>query len=243
MKVAVIGGTGFYQLPELSNVQVRDVASKYAARPVVCTVGDLGKQACVFLPRHGQAHTVPPHRINYRANIDALSTLGVSHIIAINAVGGISDYAFPGAVVLPDQVVDYTWGREHTFFDDFDSDMQHIDFSKPLECDFRSALFDALRGNLPCRDGGTYACVQGPRLESAAEIVRLGKDGCDVVGMTLMPEAALARERKMQYLSVCVVANWAAGITEQVSLAAIKQVLADTLTNVRTGLVNTLVNL
>lgn len=243
MSVAVIGGTGFYHWPELNNVQTHCITTPYSTTNIEILQGSIGATDCYFLPRHGRNHATPPHKINYQANIDALHKLGVSHILGINAVGGIADFASPGSAVIPDQIIDYTWGRKHTFFDDFENDLQHIDFTNPLQSELREIFAQYCSRHMPCTLDGVYGCTQGPRLESTAEINRLRKDGCDVVGMTLMPEAALAREKNINYLSICVVANWAAGITEEVSLSAIQRVLEDALTNVRIAVSDTLVNL
>jgi len=257
-KIAVIGGSGFYCLPGLNNMREEYVSTRYGA-DVRLNVGQINggqnkQQEVVFLARHGVDHRIPPHKINYRANIDALSQLGVSNIIAINAVGSMHNAMSPGTVVLPDQLVDYTWGRDHTFFDEFADDMVHVDFTDPLCSEFRFPLYHNLSRYLPTLNSGTYACVQGPRLETAAEIRRFKNDGCDLVGMTLMPESALAREKQIHYISVCVVCNWAAGIEKvldkhmverdsgdsNLNIDDIKAVLADSLTKVQKALADTL---
>ncbi|MEO8223237.1 MAG: S-methyl-5'-thioinosine phosphorylase, partial [Gammaproteobacteria bacterium] len=155
---------------------------------------------------------IPPHRVNYRANVWALSQLGLDHVLAINAVGGISPAAAPGRLVLPDQLIDYTWGREHTYTGDSRFPLQHVDFTEPFSGLFRDRLLaSARRLGLDLMPTATYAVTQGPRLESAAEIDRLERDGCHVVGMTAMPEAGLARELGLSYAICCVVVNQAAG--------------------------------
>lgn len=196
----------------------------------------------VFMPRHGHEHRLPPHKINYRANIWALKSLGVTNIIAINAVGGIGENCPPGAIVIPDQLIDYSYGREHTYADQLTDDINHIDFGQPYEHKTRSWLLaGAKRLGLAVEAEGCYACTQGPRLETAAEIQRLKRDGNTLVGMTAMPEAALAKELDLAYASVCIVANWAAGLSsEPISLADIHQVLDQTTDTVKSLLVDVL---
>lgn len=220
VKIAVIGGSGFYSMSGSSE--------KVALEPISTPYGEVSGlyqyscsgQTLLFLPRHGGGHKVPPHKINYRANIYALKSLGVESIIATNAVGGIGRDCSPGTLVLADQIIDYTWGRECTFFDKFDDGMSHIDFTEPFSGPARAALqkgADAFRqkyskGSL--LSDGVYACMQGPRLETSAEIRKLQNDGATLVGMTVMPEAALARELELDYASICLVVNWAAGLSE-----------------------------
>lgn len=216
--IGVIGGSGFYSYPELSDIKQVSVDTPYG-RLVGITEGYLGEYKIIFLPRHGDKHGIPPHKVNYRANIAALHQLGASDILAFNVVGGVGEKCAPGTLVVPDQIIDYTYGREHTFFDGFEGELSHIDFSFPFDESIRQALIK----NLANTDGeyltsGTYGCTQGPRLETAAEIRKMHNDGCDLVGMTLMPEAALAREKNMNYASLCLVANWAAGIKNEKTL-------------------------
>jgi 5'-methylthioinosine phosphorylase len=166
----------------------------------------------VFLPRHGTAHTIPPHEVNYRANLWALQHIGITKIIAVAAVGGITAAMVPSALVIPDQIIDYTWSRQHTFFQGDLTKVTHVDFTRPYSEELRTTLLQAGRAaELNLHDGGTYGATQGPRLETAAEITRMERDGCDIVGMTGMPEAALARELDLSYAACAVVANWAAG--------------------------------
>jgi 5'-deoxy-5'-methylthioadenosine phosphorylase len=164
----------------------------------------------VMLARHGQPHLIAPHRVNYRANLWLLKQLGVTHVLATNTVGGIAAHLEPGALVVVDQLIDYTWGREHTFMDG--DRLQHVDFTRPYDARVRAALLSSAAAQaIAVGDGGVYGCTQGPRLESAAEIERLARDGCDVVGMTAMPEAGLARELGLAYGTLCLVVNRAAG--------------------------------
>lgn len=251
--VAIIGGSGFYELPQLKKYTQDSINTPYG-NDVIVRSGYLGRRKIYFLPRHGEKHTIPPHKINYRANIEALACCGVTNIIAINAVGAIHSGMPPGTVVIPSQVIDYTWGRAHTFYDEFCGDMMHVDFTNPFDDHYRVPLLKNLSGSMPVVNGATYACVQGPRLESAAEIQKYKRDGCDLVGMTLMPEAALAREKGIAYISVCLVCNWAAGIVDNafvddgdtessmapLNIEDIKAVLAEGLTKVQKGLVDTL---
>ncbi|GLQ30507.1 S-methyl-5'-thioinosine phosphorylase [Litoribrevibacter albus] len=217
--VAVIGGTGLNQFPNANAVETIELSTPYGTPS-----GQIQKMAhkdttFYFLARHGQPHSLPPHQINYRANIHALHQLGVTDIFAVNAVGGITENAPTGQLCIPDQLIDYTWGREHTFSQQDNSNdllsIQHIDFSQPFTESLRELLLDQGHHlNLPMTDGGTYAVTQGPRLETAAEITKYERDGCDIVGMTAMPEAALARELDIRYASICLSVNPAAGKSE-----------------------------
>lgn len=174
-----------------------------------------GDQRLYWLPRHGDRHTIPPHKINYRANIYALHTLGVTDVIGINTVGVITGRVSPGNIALPNQLIDYTWGREHSFADGTADNVLHVEFGEPFAAELRAALLDAARAaDVPCVDGGVYAVTQGPRLETAAEVDRLERDGADMVGMTAMPEAVLAAELGMRYASIAVAVNPAAGRTQ-----------------------------
>ncbi len=169
----------------------------------------------VFLARHGHSHTIPPHKVNYRANLWALKHIGVQRVIAVAAVGGIRTDMVPGLLAFPDQIVDYTWSRPHTFFEENLSHVTHIDFTYPYDPVLREKLIQAAReARLDAREDGTYGATQGPRLETAAEIRRMERDGCHMVGMTGMPEANLAREIGLDYATCAVVVNWAAGKAE-----------------------------
>ena len=208
MTLGIIGGTGALELFEsLGNQTVNTHFGPPSARPERISMD--GTEAW-FLARHGRPHRIPPHRINYRANIWMFRDLGVRHVLAINAVGAVDPDIAPGSLVVPDQVIDYTWGRNHTFSDGGTAHLRHVDFSRPFDGEVRNALLAA--GGDRVRDGGTYGATQGPRLESAAEIARLARDGCHLVGMTGMPEAALAREAGLDYASLAVVANYGAGL-------------------------------
>jgi 5'-deoxy-5'-methylthioadenosine phosphorylase len=176
------------------------------------TYGLLAGKEVVFLPRHGAGHTIPPHQINYRANLWALKHIGVKKVIAMGAVGGITGDMKPRCIAIPDQVVDYTWGRGHTYFENDLTHVTHVDFSEPYCRELRSELIAASRtAGVEVIPNGTYGATQGPRLETAMEITRMERDGCDLVGMTGMPETALARELGLCYACCAMVANWAAG--------------------------------
>jgi 5'-deoxy-5'-methylthioadenosine phosphorylase len=212
--LAVIGGSGLYSLGgdfSLEEQVSRDTPFGDTSADIL--QGHWHDIPLVFLPRHGPGHRVPPHRVNYRANIWALKQLGVARIIAVNAVGGITSDMPPLTLALPDQVIDYSSGREHTFFDGDDAQVTHVDFSWPYSAELRGILMEVgLQMGQPLAASGTYGSTNGPRLESAAEIIRMRNDGCNLVGMTGMPEAALARELEIDYACLALVVNWAAGV-------------------------------
>ena len=210
--VAIIGGTGLTSLEGLEITGREVMQSPYGEPSGILTRGNYHGHDVVFLPRHGPGHTIPPHKVNYRANIFVLKEAGVSHIIAVNAVGGIRADMGPGTLVIPDQIIDYTWERNNTFFDDCQNHVVHVDFTEPYCTDMRDKLArGAEAAGLDYLFEGTYAASQGPRLETAAEIDRMERDGCDIVGMTGMPEAVLARELELCYGCVALVVNEAAG--------------------------------
>lgn len=228
--LAIIGGTGLTEFPELVNKKIhRDIKTELGQPSAHIVEGELHGQRLLFLARHGHPHAVPPHKINYRANLLALKTLGADRIIAINAVGGIHENASAGHISVPSQLIDYTYGRENTFFDSVFKPLDHIDFSHPYDEPLRQKLIAVLSKQAlehGYSDFGTYAATQGPRLETIAEIKRFKSDGCDLVGMTGMPEAALARELNIPYASLCLVVNPAAGISDRlITMQDIKQVL------------------
>jgi 5'-methylthioinosine phosphorylase len=225
--LAIIGGTGLDQLDGLEIVRSHPVETPFGSPSRAIEEGRLGGATLFFLHRHGSPGAIPPHLINYRANLWALQALGVEEIVAINAVGGISPAMRPGRLLVPDQLIDYTWGREHSFDDGGSGQLQHIDFTEPYDRELRMALIDAaVAAGIPHEPGGVYGVAQGPRLETAAEIRRMARDGCDVVGMTSMPEAALARELGMAYASVCMVVNPAAGLDNRpITLENMREIL------------------
>jgi 5'-methylthioinosine phosphorylase len=213
--LAIIGGSGLDQFPELKILEEKKVSTPYGDCSALVTLAEMAQKKIVFLPRHGKDHKVAPHHINYRANIWALKEEGVTQILAINAVGGINKDMGPSVTVVPDQIIDYTYGREQSFNLWVDGYVQHIDFSQPYHKEMRKQLIEVLKkSNVNYKTHGVYGCTQGPRLETAAEIQQLQRDGCDLVGMTAMPEAALARELNMDYAALCLVVNWAAGIAQ-----------------------------
>jgi 5'-methylthioinosine phosphorylase len=214
--LAIIGGTGIDELEDLQIVgeHLPETPFGKPSRPI--QEGRLGKSPLFFLQRHGSPEAIPPHRINYRANLWALGSLNVQEIVAINAVGGISADMRPGRLVIPHQLIDYTWGREHSFDDGAQGQLMHVDFTEPYDRAVRNDLVEAASSaGITHAAQGVYGVTQGPRLETAAEIVRMARDGCDVVGMTAMPEAALARELGIAYASVCMVVNPAAGLSDE----------------------------
>ncbi len=226
-QLAIIGGTGITDFEGLEPVREHNPETPYgyASRPI--QEGRLGENSVYFLQRHGSPRAIPPHRINYRANLAALKALKVDDIVAINAVGGIGPTMQPGRLVFPDQIIDYTWGREHTVDEDASRELMHIDFTEPYDREVREGLMAAARSlDIPHEPSAIHAVTQGPRLETAAEISRLSRDGCDIVGMTAMPEAALARELGMGYGSVCMVVNPAAGLgDEPITLEKMRDIL------------------
>lgn len=213
-RVGVIGGSGLYDMPGLEVTGQREVETPFGMPSAPYMMGRIEGHEIVFLSRHGIQHSHPPHKVNYRANVHAMKLLGVERIIAVCACGGINPAMPPGAIVALDQVLDFTGGaREATIFDG--GEVVHVDFTEPYCAELRAALrSSAIKAGLSLHERGTYVCVNGPRLESAAEIRHFGSIGADVVGMTGMPEAALAREHEICYASLAVVTNKAAGISE-----------------------------
>ena len=210
--LAVIGGTGVDKFPGLELERRKVVQTPYGLPSSPVLYGRYQDQQVVFLARHGNKHTIPPHQINYRANMWALQKIGVQRIFSLAAVGGINS-AFKNAdLVLPDQLIDYTWGRKHTFFEAPEKAVTHIDFSQPYCPDFHADLVQvATSANIAVHPQAVYGVTQGPRLETIAEIDRMARDGCDIVGMTAMPEAVLAKELDLCYASCAIIANPAAG--------------------------------
>jgi 5'-methylthioinosine phosphorylase len=210
--LAVIGGTGLYKLAALADEKAMTAATPYGMPSGPVRIGAFGGHRIAFLARHGEEHSLPPHKVNYRANLWLLKELGVRRVLAVNAVGGITDRYPPRAVGVPDQIIDYTWGRAASFWDEPGGEALHVDMTDPYAPSLRAELLAAARSaGIAVVDGGCYGTTQGPRLETKAEIERLRRDGCDIVGMTGMPEAGLARELDLEYASVALVANWAAG--------------------------------
>ncbi len=234
-ELAIIGGTGLTKLEGLEITHREVVRTPYGPPSAPLTHGELYGKPIVFLPRHGQGHTIPPHNVNYRANIWALKRIGVENIIAVAAVGGIHLEMWPGRIAFPDQIIDYTSSRAHTFFEKGPDKVTHIDFTHPYCESLRKTLIrSAHDADLDSFEGGVYGACQGPRLETAAEITRMARDGCDMVGMTGMPEAALARELGLCYATCAVCANWAAGRDDtEISMAEIQKILTQSMAKVR----------
>lgn len=224
--LGIIGGTGLTELTNLNISKRLIVRTPYGKPSQPLVFGEINGKEVVFLARHGGGHTIPPHAVNYRANIWALHSVGVRDLLAVATVGGISQNLIPGDIVLPNQILDYTYGRDNTYHDGVELPVRHIDFTQPYSQSMRErcqkAALDAGCGLV---EGGVYACVQGPRLETAAEIDRYERDGATVVGMTGMPEAALARELGVSYAALCPVANFAAGRGDSAQAIHFEQVM------------------
>lgn len=239
--LAIIGGSGLTQLASLDLIRREVVRTPYGEPSGALTFGRLCSQPVVFLARHGYGHTIPPHRVNYQANLWALQQAKVDAIISVASVGGIRADLCPGTLIVPDQIIDYTWGRKSTFHEGSDEPVVHIDFTEPYDEAIRQRILKAgFAAGETIVDGAVYAATQGPRLETAAEINRLERDGADVVGMTGMPEAALARELGIPYAAINVVANFAAGRASSASgicFDSIDAVLRDAMGRVR-GVLN-----
>ena len=231
--LAIIGGTGLSKLDGFETRARQKCKTRFSSEAVVIELCERAGVTVAFLPRHGKKQSIPPHKVNYRANISALKQLGVTSIVAINAVGGIHPSLGPGTFAVPDQIIDYTANRKSTFFEDDIEVVTHIDFTHPYAGSMRQQILASVAATnvssnnaRECLDGGVYGCTSGPRLETAAEISRCKRDGCDMVGMTGMPEAALAREVAIDYGSLAFSVNWAAGLsTELISLEEIYRIV------------------
>ena len=224
ISLAVIGGTGVYKLADLQDVDTREVDTRFGKPSGPIRIGTLLGQRVAFLARHGEGHSVPPHLVNYRANLAALQQIGATRVLALNTVGGIGDEFGPRVLACPDQLIDYTWGRISTICEEPGTDVLHVDFGDPYTTMLRHKIIAAARVTGVALVGhGCYGATQGPRLETKAEIVRMKRDGCDLVGMTGMPEAALARELGLDYACLAIVANWAAGCGtgEEITMAEV----------------------
>lgn len=234
--LAIIGGSGLTRLSTLAVAHREVVRTPYGEPSSALLFGQIAGRDTVFLARHGHGHTIPPHRVNYRANIWALKARGATAVLAVASVGGIRGVV-PGEIVLPNQLIDYTHDRESTFFDGGDQEVVHVDFTHPYAPALRDkCLVAARRAQIALTDGGVYGAVSGPRLETAAEIDRLDRDGATLVGMTGMPEAVLARELGLPYVAIAVVVNHAAGREDSataVSMDGIARVLENGMDRVR----------
>ena len=233
--LAIIGGTGLTSLKnlEINHREVMNTPYGEPSGPV--THGIICGKKVVFIPRHGYGHIIPPHKINYRANLWALKDLGIDKVLAVAAVGGIDNKLNPGQLVIPDQIIDYTWSRVHSFFEEGLAHVTHIDFTYPYSEALRNLLIKVCKDNkIKYEPTGTYGATQGPRLETAAEINKLERDGCTIVGMTGMPEASLARELDLEYATCAVVANHAAGRNDgEITMDEIEKNLGLSLQKVR----------
>jgi len=227
----ILGGTGFGALAALRNTESERVETRYGT--AYLEAGLLADQPIIFLPRHGHPAMQPPHKVNYRANIQALKQMGVTQLLAVTAVGSVAPELEVGDFVVPDQIIDYTSGREHTFFD---QEIYHIDFTYPYDVTLRQQIAEvaAVTAGVNCIASGVYGCTNGPRLETAAEVQRLHNDGCTIVGMTAMPEAALAREAGLPYAGLSVVVNKGAGLAGELDLEVISASLAKSMAKVVT---------
>ncbi len=214
LTLALIGGTGLNQFSGAA--ESLQIDTPYGSPSDAVQIVATEPLRILFLPRHGSPHRFPPHKVNYRANLWALKQAGANHVLGVYAVGGMGGAFSPGALAAPDQLIDYTWGREHTYCDSADVPLQHVDFSWPFEGVLRQHLLAAAQAeNIALQDKACLGVFQGPRLETAAEIRRAARDGCDLAGMTALPEAALARELGLDYAGLAVVSNFGAGIQDQ----------------------------
>ncbi|MCE5362936.1 S-methyl-5'-thioinosine phosphorylase [Pseudomonas anguilliseptica] len=239
---AIIGGTGLTKLDGLTIKAALHIDTPYGAPSAAVLKGDYAGREVLFLARHGHPHRIPPHQVNYRANLWALREAGAEAIIAVNAVGGIHAAMGTGHFCLPHQIIDYTYGREHSFFEGELEHVTHVDFSHPYDAGLRAKLAQALMAeHAAFSSHGVYGCTQGPRLETVAEIARMERDGCDIVGMTGMPEAALARELVLPYACLALVVNPAAGKSRAlISMAEIERALEEGMGTVKAVLARVL---
>lgn len=232
----IIGGTGLTQLSCLDDIRREVVRTPYGEPSGPLTCGSINGISVVFLARHGYGHSIPPHQVNYRANLWAMKEKGVTEVVSVASVGGIRADLGPGCLVIPDQLIDYTWGRPNTYFEG-EKPVTHVDFTQPYTAELRRHILSAaVAAGEVVKDGGVYAVTQGPRLETAAEVNRLERDGADLVGMTGMPEAVLARELDLSYAAIAVVVNHAAGRADSrdgIHLESIDAVLRDSMARVR----------
>ena len=232
--LAIVGGTGLTKLQNLDRVNQEIVNTPYGKPSGPITRGVLADKNIVFLPRHGYGHTIPPHKVNYRANMWALREAGAQRVVSVAAVGGIRHDLDAAMLIVPDQIIDYTYSRITTYFEEELTQVTHIDFTTPYSESLRQLIINAaMAAKVTIAIGGTYAATQGPRLETAAEVDRLERDGCDIVGMTGMPEAALARELDLDYATCAVVANRAAGrSSSEITMQEIEKQLTSGMANV-----------
>lgn len=226
--LALIAGTGFYDWEELKNQQEKHISTPYGEASVFQgeVMTPQGAKPLVFLPRHARNHSIPPHLINYRANIWALQSLGVDKIIAVNAVGSLLREVPPGSIVLVDDFLDFTYGREHTFFTGGEAGVQHTDMTHCYDEEWQQQIKAAAeRANIPLMEKGVYVCVQGPRFESRAEIQAFARLGGTISGMTGVPEVTLANELGLKYGSLAMVTNFACGLADKVTHAEVTELM------------------
>lgn len=233
--LGIIGGSGLTEFPELKVIHEKKVETPYGDPSSAIILAELAGQELAFLARHGRPHVIAPHQINYRANIWALKEVGVKELVAVNAVGGISAAQHNAVISMPNQIIDYTYSREMTFCDHPEIDLLHVDFTYPYDESLRQYLIEAAQTvQLPILTEGVHAVTQGPRLETAAEIRRLARDGADIVGMTGMPEAALARELDLPFACIAIVVNRAAGLSDTlITLDDIHKVLDEGIVDIK----------
>lgn len=235
--LAIIGGTGLTKLSNLEIMHRQVMRTPYGEPSGTIIFGRLRQHEVMFIARHGYGHTIPPHMVNYRANLWALREQGAKKVIAVAAVAGIRSDLEPGMLIVPDQIIDYTYGRAFTIFDGCDCPVTNIDFTEPYSQELRQKILNASRcANIPCLDGGVYAATQGPRLDTIAEVNRMERDGADMAGMTGMPETSLAKELGLSYATIAVVLNHAAGrksSRNRVSLESIPGVAQTAMVHVR----------
>jgi len=231
--LALVGGTGLNHLRE--NRETIRIETPYGPPSADIQVIETAPVRLLFLARHGIPHRYPPHCVNYRANMWALRKAGADHVLAVSAVGGVCEPYGPGTLAVPDQLIDYSWGRQHTYSDSGDVDLVHVDFTRPYDGPLRRILLKAAKQTgIDVLDGGCIGVFQGPRLESAAEIRKAGLDGCHLAGMTSLPETSLARELGLDYAGLAVVSNWGAGVTsELLSEEDIAETLKEPMARVR----------
>ncbi len=235
MKLAIIGGSLLGEMDGLVDSVEERLKTPFGEPSGSYITGNIGDTEVIYINRHGRSHHLAPHQINYRANMFGLKMMEATHVIAVTAVGGISKQMFPMQWVVPDQIIDYTYGRMQTYNDGNEDGVNHIDFSYPFNEELRKKIQNAVVAqDITCITQATYGATQGPRLETIAEIIKMERDGCDIVGMTGMPETALARELEMDYATLSLVVNWAAGKSaseqddaEIISMAEIRQRIID----------------
>jgi 5'-methylthioinosine phosphorylase len=233
MTLALVGGTGLTKLD--TSLESIPIETPYGNPSADIRVIETDPVRLLFLPRHGNPHRFPPHCVNYRANMWALREAGADHVLAVYAVGGVCEPYAPATLAAPDQLIDYTWGRQHTYCDSEHIELEHVDFTNPYDGQLRSSLLRAAaKASIDVRDGGCIGVFQGPRLESAAEVEKARRDGCHMAGMTALPEAGLARELGLDFAGLAVVSNWGAGVSgELLSEDDIAETLKEPMMRVR----------